>query len=356
MNKKVIKGLKILGIIILVPVLAFGLLLVWLTIREYRPSPIEEMSIQNNQVAILKSGTPYSVTTWNIGYAGLGKNEDFFLDGGKKGRPDNEKVVKENLEAIENELKKAASDLIMVQEVDRDSTRTYHKDEKELLDTALSEYGNTFALNYDVDFVPVPIPPIGQVTAGQEIFSKFKIDESKRMVLPGDFAWPKKQVELDRCMLVTKMPVEGTDKDFVFINAHFSAYDDGSIRQQQLDFAKEYILSEYEKGNYVIIGGDWNQTFDIVDTTRFPMYMNGDFYNPIKIPSTWLEAGWAWGIDDKTPTYRLLNGPYVEGVTQTGVIDGFAVSPNIKVIETKVIDLGFSNSDHNPVKMTFELK
>ena len=36
-------------------------------------------------------------------------------------------------------------------------------------------------------------------------------------------------------------------------------------------------------------------------------------------------------------------------------VDGFLVSPNVEAAESEVIDLGFANSDHNPVRMTFRL-
>jgi len=39
----------------------------------------------------------------------------------------------------------------------------------------------------------------------------------------------------------------------------------------------------------------------------------------------------------------------VKGVNGTTTIDYFIVSPNIKVLQTKTIDLNFENSDHNPV-------
>ena len=36
-------------------------------------------------------------------------------------------------------------------------------------------------------------------------------------------------------------------------------------------------------------------------------------------------------------------------------VDGFLVSPNVKVYGAEVIDTGFAYSDHNPVYMDFTL-
>ena len=118
---------------------------------------------------------------------------------------------------------------------------------------------------------------------------------------------------------------------------------------------KALIEKSYENGDYVILGGDWNQTFPGIDTTRFPLFDSGAFYLPYQIDKDWAPTGWQWGIDERVPTYRLLNAPYEEGITQVGIIDGFLVSPNIDIISVKTLDLGFKASDHQPVTMTFSL-
>jgi endonuclease/exonuclease/phosphatase family metal-dependent hydrolase len=46
--------------------------------------------------------------------------------------------------------------------------------------------------------------------------------------------------------------------------------------------------------------------------------------------------------------------PYVKGETFETVIDGFLISPNLEIINTKTHDLGFKNSDHNPVTVTLK--
>ncbi len=118
---------------------------------------------------------------------------------------------------------------------------------------------------------------------------------------------------------------------------------------KQLEYVKSFITNEYNKGNYVILGGDWNQTFPKVDVNSYPLYQNGDYWLPNNINEDWISDDWTFAYGDGTPTYRLLNEPYQEGVTQTGVIDGFILSPNIHLVSSEVIDLNFEFSDHNPV-------
>ncbi len=69
--------LVLLGIIIV----AAGFVGV-LTIMEYRPEAIEEVPIENNQNQRIQLNEAMTIMTFNIGYAGLGEDEDFVMDGG----------------------------------------------------------------------------------------------------------------------------------------------------------------------------------------------------------------------------------------------------------------------------------
>lgn len=356
LRKGIMRLFKFILAIIGIGILGFAGLIVYLMITDYRPDEITSVETLGSSDVKLSIDEPVSVMTWNIGYAGLGKEEDFFMDGGTKPKPDSEDMVRQYLDGIQSTLREHTTDIVMIQEIDRNSSRTYYLDEYDVINNDSVDQDYAFAYNYKVKFVPVPIPPLGKVEAGQATYSKYNIKSSSRYSLPGQYAFPKYLVMLDRCLLVNRVEVEGTDGELVLINAHFSAYDDGSIRSQQMAYVKELIQKEYALGNYVVLGGDWNQTFDYVDDTKYPLFENGAMYTPYKISSDWLLPDWKWGGNTNAPTYRLLNAPYEEGVTQIGIIDGFLVSPNVDMIKAEILDLGFENSDHNPVVMSFELK
>ncbi|MEA1974341.1 MAG: endonuclease/exonuclease/phosphatase family protein [Bacillota bacterium] len=326
-----------------------------LTIMDFKPDPIIKLDIQSDQDVMLKNDDEFSILSWNIGYAALGENEDFFMDDGIKSRPDNKSEIDTSMEGIINSLDTMDLDFSIIQEIDVHSKRSYYVNEFDLLINHFDNYSFNFAKNYDVLFVPVPWPPLGRVESGIATFSKYKIDEAKRYQFEGNYKWPKKIVMLDRCFTVSSLPIENKNEKLIIINAHFSAYDDGSLREKQLAAIKSFILKEYEKGNYIILGGDFNQTFDFIDLNDFPLYKEGKFYMPHPIPSDWLEKDWKWGVATNAPTYRLLNTAYEEGITQVGIIDGFLVSPNITVKEVEVLDYKFKYTDHNPVKMIFTL-
>ena len=88
------KFLKILLILVLALVIAVGGLLGWLTATEYRPAAVEEADVvRAGDGKSVKEGETLKVLSWNVGYAGLGRGEDFFMDGGTRSKPDSRDTV-----------------------------------------------------------------------------------------------------------------------------------------------------------------------------------------------------------------------------------------------------------------------
>ena len=76
------------------PFLLFGLylgvVLSYGTLKDFQPPPHETVfSFQKSNQAFQANDT-ISLLTWNLGYAGLGAEMDFFYDGGKMVRPKKE--------------------------------------------------------------------------------------------------------------------------------------------------------------------------------------------------------------------------------------------------------------------------
>ena len=116
------------------------------------------------------------------------------------------------------------------------------------------------------------------------------------------------------------------------------------------------MTEEYQKGNYVIAGGDFNQTFPGVDLEKFPI-IDDDNYVPIQIQDNYLPDGWKYAVDYERPTARLLNEEYSGTYenTQLYIIDGYILSPNVECESVETIENNFSYSDHHPVKLSIKL-
>ena len=349
--------LKFILILLLIVVIAVGGLLSWLTATEFSPAPTEGVEVgRPGEGGAVPAGEVLTVLNWNVGYAGLGRNEDFFMDGGKRSKPDKPDVVYAYLDGIMKTIREQAPDLVLLQEVDADSGRTYEIDERPYLETDMDN--TAFAMNYSCPFVPVPWPPIGKVNSGLFTMTRdLKIESAERISLPCPFSWPLRIANLKRCLLVSHLPVEGSDRELVLVNLHLEAYDDGEGKIAQTNQLRDFIEAEYAKGNYVIAGGDFNQVFpgslDVYPNTH------PENWEPGVLDEKLLPEGWTLAYDLSAPTCRLLNQPYdpadTEG-TQYYVIDGLILSPNVKLGSAETVDAGFENSDHNPVKIAVTLE
>lgn len=354
------KFTKTLLIVILVLVLAFGGFLGWLTVTEYNPDPIESVTpLKQEAGSPLSQGASLSVLSWNIGYAGLGAESDFFMDGGQNARSADEWTVMRYLDGIKAIAGSDAYGLVMLQEVDTNSDRTYGINEA----AGLALGTSCHALNFSCPFVPNPktlfYDPIGKVNSGLLTSSRYYVEKAERISLPCPFTWPLRIANLKRCLLVTYLPIEGSEQYLVLVNLHLEAYDDGEGKIAQTQQLREFIQSEYQKGNYVIAGGDFNQVFP----GSLDLYPNNhpELWEPGVLEDSLLPegAGWSFVCDIGTPTCRLLNQPYDPNDTantQYYVIDGFIVSPNVQVDSVETLNLGFANSDHNPVHLCVTLR
>lgn len=352
------KLFKLLLKLVFVLILFVGLFVGYLTLTEYKPKPIETVTIEQNTVLSLAANQSLSLMTFNTGYAGLGAEEDFVMDGGKKGRPDSKSVVEDYLTGIESLITTHVVDFYLLQEVDLAARRSYQINQVEHYKTLLPNYHSTFAYNFNAVFVPFPLSLtdyIGPVKSGIQTLSKYQVDESERHQFPGEFSWPLRVANLKRAMMVNTYSITGSTKQLIVVNLHMSAYDgDGSLRAQEMAYLKVFMEEQTTLGNYVIIGGDFNQTFpDAVDI--YPT--KPGLYQAYPIESTFLPAGYQWGIDITDPTCRLLNQPYepTSELNQYYIIDGFIVSDNITIDSVNVINDDFQFSDHNPVLMTVTL-
>ncbi len=332
--------------------LALGFFLLYSTLTDYRPDEkTEAESIEKSNTNIQKSELDLMI--WNIGYAGLGAEIDFFYDGGTVSITPKPLVTK-YLNGITSYLSQQKElDFILLQEVDFASKRSHYTQEDELIMKELPEFNSCRATNFKVKYVPKPFTnPLGRTFSGLQTLSPYSSVENTRYQFPGNFSWPVGLFFLDRCFLLQRYPVNG--KELIVINTHNSAYDDGSLKQQQMDYLKSTLESEYAKGNYVIIGGDWNQTPPRYDNNTF-LKSNGDQATPqTPVKEDYLQ-GWKWAADFSVPTNRKLSSPYNQEKTFTTVIDFFLVSPNIEILETKGVDLDFQYSDHQPVHIKIKL-
>lgn len=327
----------------IVGVLGYG------TITEYHFEDEIKLSEDLEKLQSLSDST-FELITWNVGFFGLGEESDFFYDGGEDVFQSKETIQK-NINGIVGLIEENQNvDFFLLQEVDSFSWRSQMLNFFDELDGLKNSYQAHFGLNYASTFVPIPLSnPMGPTYGGLYSMSKFDVKDAYRYDLRTESLWPKRMFFLKRCFLTQRIQLQ--EKELVVINIHNSAYDKSGKKknkemQQLLDFAE----LEYEKGNYIVIGGDWNQSPPQYDQGKVPEYHRNEKFNLGDIPKDW-----QWVADVSVPTNRKLDKPYVKGVSYTSVIDHYLISPNLQVDSVAVIDLDFAYSDHQPVYLKVTL-
>jgi len=342
------KFIKAIGKAIVLLISLFILFVLYIQFNDYKPAVTEQIA-NSDQPDTIQINKVYSILNWNIGYCGLGDDMDFFYDGGTQVRTSEERTI-ENMEAIRNFISDNDTvDFFLLQEVDKSAKRSYYTNQLDSLKSTLNNFEAWYGTNYKVSYIPIPLSaPLGKVDAGLATFAKHKPIEVQRWSFPGNYDWPTNLFMLDRCFMVKRFPVSN-GKEFILINTHNSAYDDGTLKTQQMEFLKSFLTEEYSKGNYILVGGDWNQ--------NPPGYKSKNVYKRgalLPINKNYL-PDWQWIFQPEIPTNRNLDMVYTPEKTPVTVIDFFLMSPNIKSHVVENVNLNFQNSDHQPVINSFEL-
>ncbi|MEM9317930.1 MAG: endonuclease/exonuclease/phosphatase family protein [Pseudomonadota bacterium] len=339
-NKRGLAGMLWLGLLLLLVALLAGCAV---ANRFYVPPDLETAEIQGTPAAPAAPDR-LSLTTWNVGYAGMGAESDFFLDLGTQRRPLSGALVDRNLAMIQDTLAGLDSDLFLLQEAARPSWVTYRRDVLGGLVTALPGYAWTFGPDVNTRFVPPPF----NVQVGNATFSRVPLASAERRGLPLE---PTFELGLFRKGYRMHIVRIDADRAWVIVNIHLSTFDsaEDDVRGAQVAALMEFAQAEYARGNHVVIGGDWNLRLAAVD---FPHTSDERFEFWVRdFPEDALPEGWRFAIDRSVPTVRGAHAPYVAGENFTHIIDGFLVSPNVRVASVAASNLGFEFTDHHPVRV-----
>lgn len=354
------KWLKITLCIVLALVLIVAGYVAYVLIDYHRIGDNVVLPISDQQNGTAAPGKDYHLVSYNIGFGAYEPDYGFFMDGGTQAWAWSKERLEANVGNIAAFLAEQKADFCLLQEVDIDSTRSYHVDERVPIQTTLgSGYDCVFAQNYDSPFLFYPITqPHGASRSGLMTFSLCDITRSVRRELPVEQSLMK-LVDLDRCYSVSRIPVSN-GHELVLYNIHLSAYtSDGTIANEQLALLIGDMQAEYEKGNYAVCGGDFNK--DLLGDSSVYFGAADQAYTwaqPLPeglLDGTDLQLEAPLDKDDPVPSCRNADGPYHDG-QYVLTVDGFLVSKNVQVTACAVVDIGFAYSDHNPVTMTFSLK
>lgn len=362
LGKKIGKGLGyIVGAFLLLIAVYIGYLYV-----SYKRIPDQQelasISVQANEGRLVQLKKEYTALTYNIGFGAYSSDYSFFMDGGTYARAFSRDAVVHNTEGVLREVQSVNPAIIFMQEVDTDSTRSYHVNQYKMAQDTLNDYDTNYAVNYDSAYIFYPFhEPHGKSKAGMATFTKFPISSTMRRSLPISTSFYK-FMDLDRCYTITRVPVEN-GKELCLYNVHLSAYTkDENIVHQQILMLTEDFRDDLQKGNYIICGGDFNQdllgnsseifgTKELEDNWAKP-FQTELLPKEMKVANKLLVKE---QVEQLAPSCRNANEPYKKGKTFVIMVDGFLISNNVELVEFETVNTEFEYSDHNPVRMKFRL-
>lgn len=392
MRKLIRKILKIIGSVLAVILLALAGYIIYLyasyhriednlqlqveTTRGTANETTNETNNETTEANTLTTGKKYSALTYNIGFGAYTPDFSFFMDGGKSSWAKSKESV---LETIQGAGELAASkdpDFAMIEEVDLNSTRSYHVNEYNILKDCFPDYYYVFAQNYDSAFLFYPFTqPHGSSKSGIGLFSRYPVTSALRRSFPVSTSFTK-FFDLDRCYSISRVSVDN-GKELVIFALHMSAYGNSdAIREGQIAMLAADMQKEYEAGNYVLCGGDFNHDLKASADEENPETGKEDQSNSSSDSDREYES-WAYPFPrEELPEHfrfcldqlskeersnlwnsaRNADMEYIPGETYTVTLDGFIISDNIECLSYENINTGYSYSDHDPVYVEFKLK
>ena len=348
----------IIPLAVLALVLAVAAAYVGYVLFSYSRIPdMQETAVIGDARAAAAAGVEYTAVTYNIGFGAYTPDFTFFMDGGTESWAASRESVIRCVSGAAETAKAFAPDLVLFQEVDMDSTRSYHVDQAEMLRGAFPGWDSAAAVNYHSPFLMYPLTqPHGASNSCLLTESAFDISASLRRSLPIAAGFSK-LLDLDRCYSISRIPVEN-GRELVVVNTHLSAYGtDAEQGEAQLEMLMADLKSEYDKGNYVICGGDFNHDFTGSSRELFNPGTERIYSWCQPFPDGVIPAGlrkctdYAEGPVASTRDTDIPYGPDSFLVT----LDGFIVSDNVLCGYVQNVDTGFAFSDHNPVVLRFTL-
>ncbi len=312
------------------------------------------------------------VMTWNIRFA-IGRGPWFGDACGYKVIYSKTEII-HNLTNIAERINSVKPDILLLQEVDINSTRSAYVDQLQwLLDHTYFNYA-AYGSQWKAQFIPSD--GLGRMDEANAILSRWPLSEAKRIQLE----LRRDQDKLTRyfyercCMVKAKVSIPGFN-DFYAVNIHASAFATDETKHHHIEAFKKELDNITAANYWFIAGGDLNTLPPNSDSTDYcsedmcsgesfhhagddPLHKEGSNYTP---ESTWLTGFYsdyqsAVGLD----LYYQNQPAYFTHTTRPEhtwdrTLDYLFTNHHWRAGSTIVHQDFFFDSDHAPVSAEFVL-
>ena len=186
---------KIMGVIILCLVAIIGGYAMYLQATYYRIADHQSLVVKNPQKRELMAGKSYTATTYNVGFGAYNQRYSFFMDTGetkdghhtrgKYGTAVSKQAEIQSTNYALKVIKKQHPDFALFQEIDTNSTRSFHVNQVQRAKQLFPNLASTFALNFHSGYLAVPLNnPHGKVRSGLLTLTGYQIKNAERRQYP----------------------------------------------------------------------------------------------------------------------------------------------------------------------------
>jgi endonuclease/exonuclease/phosphatase family metal-dependent hydrolase len=242
------------------------------------------------------------------------------------------------------------ADIVFLQEIDFDSSRSHYIDQAKFIATKAGYPFVAEAITWEANYIPFPYLPLrnnfGKMSSGGAILSKYPLSDHQFTLLskPLSQPWWYNLFYLHRYF--QKVSVTIGDKKFNLLNLHLEAFDKAN-RKEQI----EILLEEVNKSKIDFIAGDFNMV--PTSALKKSKFFNDDDY----------ENDSSYELMKKSNLFEVIPEE-IYGKDEARFFTFPAWSPDrrldyiwynssLKMMKAEV--LPSASSDHLPLKATFQI-
>jgi endonuclease/exonuclease/phosphatase family metal-dependent hydrolase len=307
-------------------------------------SYVTDTSIPNKKP--FKKGDTLTVLTFNMAY-GYGIGSD-----GVGYKPKPKEMIYERLKNIALLIKDSNADLVLLQEVDFDASRSGNRNQVDFL---LEHTGFNYAasaVSWDARYVPFPYLPIsshfGKVKSGGAILSRFPIVNQTTDFLPKPDSnpWYYNWFYLHR--YIQTIQIDLGDSKVSFMNMHLEAYD---VKNKALQ-ARRLTELVKNQSDLIFFGGDLNS---LPPNASQVSNFNDDYGDDYSADSTQIIIRSISNYTEPKKNNSLESDYFTfPPILPNRQLDYLFVQDSIQVLRYEVLNTG-DLSDHRPILLTIRL-
>lgn len=254
------------------------------------------------------------------------------------------------LDKISQEILEWDVDIVCLQEVDFDSSRSHHINQAQYIARKSGFPFVAEAASWESHYIPFPYWPLknnfGKMKSGGAILSKFPISDHEVTLLqkPMSQPWWYNLFYLHRYF--QKVTVSVGDKKFKLINLHLEAFDKADRKSQV-----EKLVKKSQLENIDLVSGDFNML--PASATKTNKFFNDDEYENDNSYLVMMESALSEVIPDEI--YAKDEGLFFTfpAWNPDRRLDYIWYRPGLKMMKAEV--LPSASSDHLPLRAIFQI-